>query len=320
MRCVRHRVAMRMRVLNMLQAPLVAIDVGTATTRVHFAAGDVAEGPSVVREEVRGTVVTRAAMRAGVVADTAAVAEVVHRLLQPRRRRWQRRPGAVVCAPTDVSTEEREALIEAVAAAGASVMTVVPEPLAAAIGAGVDVASEYATAIVDIGDGVTDFAVFRNATMIRSRAQRVGCGTLRDVIHEWFELRYDVASLPAETADAIVRAYCRGAVSKAAPVVLPSGATVMLQRDDLETLLDPVLESIATFVAQTIRELPNGVATEVIESGVHLTGGGAHLTRLVREIETRVGMPLVRTEDPLHAVIRGAGAMLRNRQLLTANA
>ena len=301
-----------MRVLNMFQVPLVALDVGTSTTRVHFAAaGEVAEGPSVVREELRGAIVTRPAMRAGVVADIAAVAEIVQRLLGTRRRPWQRRPGAVVCAPTDVSPAERDSLIEAVAAAGASVMTVVPEPLAAAIGAGADVSSEYASAVLDIGDGVTDFAVFRNAQMIQSSAQRIGCGTLRAVIHEWFELRHAEAPMPRATSDAIVRAYCGGEPLAPAPVVLPSGAPLALEREDLEMLLDPVIESIAAFVARTIRELPDDVAAEVIESGVHLTGGGAHLARLVREIERRAGLPFLRAEEPLHAVIRGAGAMLR---------
>lgn len=305
-----------MRVLNVLQTPLVALDVGTSTTRVHFAAGGLAEQPSAVRERVGGSVVTRRAMRAGVVTDIAAVAEIVQRLLETQKRR--RKPGAVVCAPTDVSPSERDALIEAVAAAGASVMAVVPEPLAAAIGAGAEVASPYASAIVDIGDGVTDFAVFRNAAMIRSRAQRVGCGTLRDVIHDWLELRHGRTALPEESVDAIVRAYCGDDVAEAAPLLLPSGELLVLDREDLEMLLDPVIESIADFVQRTIRELPDAVAVEVIESGVHVTGGGAHLVRLVREIERRAGMAFIRTEEPRHAVIRGAGAMLRNRHLLAS--
>lgn len=161
-----------MRVLNVFQTPLVALDVGTSITRAQFAGGAVAERPSVVREAG----VVRPVMRAGVVADIAGVAEVVRMLLRPSLRR----PGAIVCAPTDVSADERDALIEAVAAAGASVVAVVAEPLAAAIGAGADVASEYATAVLDIGDGVTDFAVIRSAAIVRSHANRIGCGTLRE--------------------------------------------------------------------------------------------------------------------------------------------
>ncbi|MGZ8709466.1 MAG: rod shape-determining protein, partial [Thermoanaerobaculia bacterium] len=128
--------------MDLLRPPLVAIDVGTATTRVSFGATRVVERSSVVREDLHGTVVAHSTVRAGVVADIAGVANVIEQLLA-RHGTWRRRPLAIVCAPTDISSAERDALIEAVAEAGASVAAVVPEPLAAAIGAGVDIASEY---------------------------------------------------------------------------------------------------------------------------------------------------------------------------------
>lgn len=292
-----------MRVLDILRTPLVAIDVGTAMTRVSFGAMPVHERPSVVREELHGTVVARAAMRAGVVADIAGVASVIGDLLSSRRS-WKRRPGALVCAPTDVSPAERDALIEAVVEGGASVATVVPEPLAAAVGAGVDVASEYATAIVDIGEGVTDFAVLRNASIVHSHARRIGCGTLRDALRDWVELR-DGSPLDDDALEAIVRAYCGG---------IDHGSA--MSRDEVESLLEPEIDAIAAFVATTFRGLPDSVAAEVIESGLHLTGGGAKLTRLVQRIEEKTGLPLVCATEPLGAVIRGASEMLRNRRLL----
>ena len=282
-----------MRVLDLFRPPLVALDIGTAVTRLSFASGEVLEQPSL--EDVRPV------MRGGVVADIAGVAGVVHALLGRRKRHWRQRPAAVVCAPSDASDAEREALIEAVAEGGASVVTVVPEPLAAAVGAGVDVASEYATAIVDIGDGVTDFAVIRNGTIVRSHARRIGCGTLRAAVRDWLELHQGRAAVAEETLEEVVRDYCA--------VNVPG----MLDREQLETLLDPVIESMAAFLATSIRELPDAMAAEVIESGIHVTGGGAHLDRLVRRMEVEAGLPLTRASDPLHAVIRGARAMLRHR-------
>lgn len=300
-----------MRVLNFLRRPLVAIDVGTAATRVSFGPGGVFERPSVVREDVQGSVVVRPAMRFGVVADISGVAGVVHALLAQRRRPWGQRPGAIVCAPTDVSAPERDALIEAVAEGGASVVAVVPEPLAAAVGAGVDIAADYATALVDIGEGVTDFAVFRNGTIVRSSARRVGCGTLRAAIQEWLELRHGLQPLPEDAVDAVVRSYCcRGGAG--------AGAVLPLTQDDLEMLLEPVLEEIASFLAAAVRELPDAIAAEVIESGIHVTGGGAHLERLVRRIETGIGLPLTASPEPRLAVIRGATKMLGNERLLRA--
>jgi rod shape-determining protein MreB len=301
-------------VLNALRRPLVAIDVGTAVTRVSFGPGGVREQPSVVREGAA----ERAAMRSGVVADIAGVAGVVHALLASRVRPWQRRPGAVVCAPTDVSVPERESLIEAVAEGGASVVAVVPEPLAAAVGARLDLSSEYASALVDIGDGVTDFAVFRNGTMVASSARRIGCGTLRGAIREWLELHRGVHGVPDDAIESVVRSYCRpGApAERSARIARTGGSPVTLTRDDLEMLLDPVIDEIASFLGAAVRALPDAMATEVIESGIHLTGGGAHLDRLVSRVERALGLPLTRAKEPLHAVIRGAARMLENERLL----
>jgi rod shape-determining protein MreB and related proteins len=298
-----------MRVLDILRPPLVAIDAGTSTTRICWGGAGIVEQPSTVSEVVHGSAVVRRVMRGGVVSDTAGMASVVSELLDRRRRAWRRHPAAVVCAPTDVSADERDALVEAVAAGGASVVAVVPEPLAAAIGAGVDLASEYANAVIDIGDGVTDFAVFRNGAMVSSDATRIGCSTLRAAIHDWLELQHGPkAVLSDETVESVVRAYCRH------DQVLPLPPRV--DRDDVETLLDPVIDAMAAFVARTLRNLPETLAAEVIESGIQVTGGGANLRRVVERIEQRASLPVRRAQEPLTAVIRGAGEMLRNARLL----
>lgn len=292
-----------MRMLDILRPPLIAIDVGTATTRICWGSGEIQERPSVTCKKVHGRTMVRRVMRGGVVADVAGVADVVGTLLATRRSVWRQRPAAVVSAPTDASAQDREALAEAVAAGGASVVAVVPEPLAAAIGAGLDVSSEYATPILDVGDGVTDLAIFRNGSMVFSDAMRIGCGTLRAAIHDWLELQQgpDV-TLPEETVEEVVRAYCNA---------LPPPLSVSLQ--DLEALLDPVLDAIASFVATTLGNLPDALAAEVIESGLHVTGGGAKLHRLVRRIDARSGLSVNCPDEPRNAVIRGAREMLRNR-------
>ena len=268
-----------MRVLDFLRPPLVALDVGTSAMRMSFGDGAVAE-----------TEACRRAMRGGVVTDVAAVAGAVSRLLEARRS-WQR-PAVLLCAPTDASAGERDALIEAVTSGGASVVAVVPEPLAAAIGSGVDVASEYATAVIDVGEGVTDFAVFRSGSMIWSRAMRMGCGSLRRAVEDWIG--------DETSAEALVRAWC-------ADEVVP---------EQVEAAIEPLIDEIASFVARSIGALPSAVVVELIESGVCITGGGAKLERLVERIERLTRLSIVRAPDPLRAVIRGAGEMLRNRDLL----
>jgi rod shape-determining protein MreB len=115
-------------------------------------------------------------------------------------------------------------------------------------------------------------------------------------------------ALPEDTLDAIVRAWC----TRQSAIPGPFG----LQRDDVEALLEPLVDEIASFLASSIRRLPDGIATEVIESGVCITGGGARLGRLVSRIEQRTGLTITQPADPMTSVIRGAAAMLRNERLL----
>jgi rod shape-determining protein MreB len=173
------------------------------------------------------------------------------------------------------------------------VTRVVPEPLAAAIGAGVDISSEYAQLIVDIGDGVTDAAVISNGTICRSSAIRFGCAEIRRSVSEWLLWQREI-TVDDDAADRIVRAYCAGES----------------RDDDLGAVIDPALDTISAFVAGFLRGLPDSLAVEVIESGVHLTGGGSLLRALVKKIESATRLRAFRAADPLHAVVAGARAML----------
>src|ERR1051325_1132234 len=158
--------------LQRLVAPLdVAIDLGTANTRLYAAGrGIIADEPSIVRiydtveaeanavagaAETTGQEAAISPLHAGVVTDIEAATSLLKPLLQRTRRFGLIRPRVLACVPTDACDEERAAVIEAVRRAGAAAVVLAPEPLAAAIGAGLDVGSLYAHLLVDIGDGVT---------------------------------------------------------------------------------------------------------------------------------------------------------------------
>lgn len=303
-----------MRVLNPFARPLVAVDTGTAMTRVCSVSSPVIEEPSTAAERSRGGIVRRPALRGGAVCDIAAAAQV----LAPSIRRVSgsfRRPAALVCAPSDASPEERDALVEAVNVAGASVTCVVAEPLAAAIGAGMDGASGYAQLIADIGEGVTDVAVVAGGGLVRSQAQRTGCGDIRQALADWLEWHQDLV-VDRHSADSLIRAFCShesmrelhvaGRGTNGAPL------TRILARDELAEVIEPALETISGFIGRVFRDLPDVLAAQVIESGIHITGGGATLELLAGQIEISTGLNVVRPADPLRSVIRGARAMLRS--------
>ncbi|MDD2732395.1 MAG: rod shape-determining protein [Desulfuromonadaceae bacterium] len=133
----------------------IALDVGTVTTRVAIGMHRLIEQPS--------ETATKHALCGGVVVDGDTAVTFLKPLLAQVRRFGVLGPRVLACAPSDASKEERELLIDSIMRAGAASISLVPEPLAAAIGAGVDVSSHYAQMVIDIGEGVTDCAVIRSS-------------------------------------------------------------------------------------------------------------------------------------------------------------
>jgi len=325
---LRHSYISRFR--RILPIPYLAIDLGTANTRVYaLGKGLIAENPSVVQREPRetglpvGTGDSRAEkdayllpVRSGVVIDVdAAVA-----LLQPLIRRAQRfgllRPRGIVCLPTGARQSEREALVEAARRCGVSVLAVAPEPLAAALGGGLKVDSAYAQMLVDIGGGVTDIAVIRSGRIIHSRAIRTACGDLQSAIIQEVATCHGV-QLPPREAERLVREVGARPESTAACCHIARGvgagglsAIVRLDHAELREILDPVFDTIVRGIFNFLRDLPPVAAAEVIEDCIWLTGGGACLRGMPERIAEVTTLEVRLVSDPMHAVINGAARML----------
>lgn len=150
----------------------LALDLGTAAIRIAAAHGPVQELPSHLG--------TRKGLCGGVVVDQEAVTQLLRPQLTRRRLFGIVKPRVLACAPSDASREERMRLSRAVLEAGAASVYIIPEPLAAAVGAGLDVSSPYAQLVVDIGAGVTDCALIRMSRIQNTAALRIGCSRLQD--------------------------------------------------------------------------------------------------------------------------------------------
>src|SRR6185436_439371 len=131
-------------------------------------------------------------LRAGVIADVDAAAALLNPLLKRAKRFGLWRPRVLACAPTSASENERLALVEATRRAGASAVVLAPEPLAAAIGIGMDVGAPYAQMLVDIGDGVTDIAVIRSGELIATSAVRTACSNLIAAVAKLVAKQHDM--------------------------------------------------------------------------------------------------------------------------------
>jgi rod shape-determining protein MreB len=324
------------RLRGIVADPDVAIDLGTANTRLYAVGrGLVADEPSLVAVD-RGTgsveaVGARAAriadsdasvrpvspLRAGVISDMNAATSLLTPLLRRARRFGLLRPRVLVCAPTDAREDERAALVEATRRAGAAAVTVAPEPLAAAIGAGLDISSSYAQMIVDIGDGVTDIAVIRSGRLVGTSAVRTACSDLHAAVQRSVAEQTNVL-LHAREAERLTLdlGAARGTASPrslvAAGIDRASGieTSVLVSGQQVVQAIDPVVAAIVRAVRTTVSDLPATTACEVIESGICLTGGGARLRGLADLIATETALEVRPAADPMRAVIEGARQML----------
>jgi rod shape-determining protein MreB len=223
----------------------------------------------------------------------------------------------LACAPTGACEEERAALVEAARRAGASEVFIAPEPMAAAIGAGLDISSHYAQMLVDIGDGVTDIAVIRSGNLILTSAVRTACSDLRNAVSEMVSYRHGVLLFPqeAERLMHLIGAnfdYSQEELVVAAGTDWLTGEPLQLcvSSYELNEAIEPVLDTIVEAIHTVVRKLPEETSCEVIENGICLTGGGAQLQGLPELLAAATSLEVRVADDPMMAVINGARQML----------
>lgn len=269
----------------------VAVDVGTATTRMAIGADRLLEHSS--------EVASKHALCAGVVVDGDTAVSLLRPLLAQARMFGIVKPSVLVCAPSDVTSDERKLLVESIACAGASSVVVIPEPLAAMVGAGVEVSSPYAQMIIDIGEGVTDCAITQSSRIRETCSIRVGCAAMRQAIRSVF--RKQNVTIPDEEAESLLR--CCG-VSRASSAGFSENGRKVVSA--VESVASRIVETIDSF----LRALPHTLGCEIIESGIWLTGGGALIPGLRGRIEQKTGITVRRVKNPCSAVVEGARSIL----------
>jgi rod shape-determining protein MreB len=290
----------------------VAIDLGTANTRLAGARLSTAL-PTKTRLKRRSSEVVTP-LRGGVVKDVPAAAVFLRNLLK-RAHRF-RRPRVLICAPSDVSATEKEALFEATRRAGARHVAIVPEPLAAAVGAGLDLSSPYAQMLVDIGDGVTDIAVIRGGDIIQASTIRKAGSDLHRAVQKMMLDRHPViiSRLVAETLTCRLGSVDGRSSSKYLKIygIEETGQpiTVTVRSEDVREAIAPVVQTIVETVVRAVRYMSPQVCAEVAETGVCLTGGVANLPGIGKLIESETNLPVKLAPAPLTSVIDGASRML----------
>ncbi|MGB5847571.1 MAG: rod shape-determining protein [Ignavibacteriaceae bacterium] len=317
----------------------IAIDLGTANTLIYIKGkGIVLNEPSIVAfdkntkriialgnkaKEMQGREhkeirVTRP-MRDGVIADFEIAEGMIRAFIKRVRVGVLRSRKVVMAVPSGVTEVEKRAVRDSAEHAGAKEVHLIAEPMAAAIGIGIDVDAAVGNMIIDIGGGTTEIAVIALSGIVNEESIRVAGDEMNYAIMQYFKRNHNIL-IGERTAEAIK---CQ--VGSAVP--LKEEITIQVKGRDLvggipktteissveirEALNESIVQIIEA-VRQTLERTPPELSADILDRGVMLTGGGALLKGLDERIKMETNLPVHVAEDPLTAVVMGAGKVIDN--------
>ncbi|MDO6392104.1 rod shape-determining protein [Pontibacter sp. BT731] len=321
----------------------IAIDLGTANFLVMQGDKVVVDEPSIVaysRSSGKVLAIGRKAMQMegkahedirivrpmkdGVIADFHAAEHMMKGMLElinGGKRKFGSSFRMVICVPSGITEVEKRAIRDSAVIAGARELYLVHEPIAAAIGIGLDVEEPNGHMIVDIGGGTTEIAVIALSGIVCDQSLKVaGESFTADIVH--YMRKHHNLLIGQSTADRI-----KLEVGAALPELQNPPQDVGIKGRDLLTglpkqvhvsytdvafFLDRSLAKIEEAVMKTLEMTPPELSADIHQTGIYLTGGGALLRGLDKRISARTKLPTHVVEDPLRAVVRGTGIATRN--------
>ena len=325
----------------------MAIDLGTANTLVSVRGqGIVINEPSVVAIEKQdqrvlavgadakemlgrtpGSIIAMRPLKDGVIADfdlTEAMLRYFISRAQGKRMPWHPKPRVVVCVPSGVTSVEKRAVFEATITAGARQAFLIEEPMAAAIGAGLPVDSPTGSMVVDIGGGTTEVAVISMGGIVNATSIRIAGDAFDAAVVQYAKTHYNIA-IGERTAEEI-----KITIGSAAPLVeevdvevrgrdLLSGLprTVRIESEDVREALEEPIAKMIQAVKDTLDETPPDLASDLMEYGITLTGGGGMLRGLDERLRAEIGVPVHVSETALINVVEGCAMVLEAPDFLS---
>ena len=329
----------------------IGIDLGTANTLVYMKGrGIIMREPSVVAVDPRsdelrvrsvgheakavigrapGSIVAVRPLKDGVIADFDVTAAMLQSFIrQACGNSILARPRVVICVPSGVTEVERRAVRQAAAKAGARQVTVIEEPMAAAIGAGLPTAEPVGSMIVDIGGGTAEVAVISLSGIVASRSVRCAGDALDQSITSFIKRKYNLL-VGERTAEQIKLEI--GSACPPDPTDTEHGETTMeikgrnlvdglpkdilIRSEEVREAMNENLMRIVEAIKDTLECTPPELSSDIIDRGIMLSGGGALLRGLDTLIQNETGIEVHIAEAPLDCVALGAGAVLDHPDL-----
>ena len=316
----------------------IGIDLGTANVLVYVKGkGIVLREPSVVAvdkdtnrvlaigEEAKrmigrtpGNIVAIRPLREGVIADYDVTERMLRHFIEKVvGKSFVFRPRIMICIPSGVTMVEQRAVQEAAEQAGARSVQLIEEPLAAALGAGIDIAGACGSMVVDIGGGTTDVAVISLGGIVRSASLRVAGDTFDTDIIEYVKREFNImiGERTAENVKMSVGAAFAQARSEEMDIRgrdllsgLPKNISITTAQSS--AAMEPSVRLIVDAVKKVLEDTPPELAADIMDRGIILTGGGAMLYGLDELIRMETEIPTALAEDALSCVATGCGRAL----------
>ena len=313
----------------------IGIDLGTASILVYVKGkGVVLKEPSVVAfdrdtnrikaigEEARlmlgrtpGNIVAVRPLRQGVISDYTVTEKMLKYFIQKAvgKQRF-RKPLISICVPSQVTEVERKAVEDAAFQAGARDVKIIEEPIAAAIGAGIDIARPCGNMIVDIGGGTSDIAVISLGGTVVSASIKIAGDDFDDAIVRYMRKKHNLLIGERTAEDIKIRigsAYPRPeSVTvdvRGRNLVTGLPKTITVTSEETEEALKDTTSQIVEAVHSVLEKTPPELAADIADRGIVLTGGGSLLYGLEELIESKTGTTTMTAEDPMTAVAIGTG-------------
>ena len=316
----------------------MGIDLGTANTLVYVKGkGIVLSEPSVVAVEASsgrvisvgqeakrmmgrtpGKIVAIRPMRDGVIADFETVEKMIRYFINKvHDRRTLVKPRVVIGVPSSITEVERRAVRESAEQAGAREVFMIEEALAAAIGANIPINEPAGNMVVDIGGGTTEIAVLSLGGMVISDSIRVGGDEFDQAIIKYMRINYNLI-IGERTAEDI-----KISIGSAFPdkkqenyelrgrdAITGLPRTLVLNTVEVRKAIQEPIDQILESVKEVLEKTPPELASDIVERGIVLTGGGSLLRGLDKYISKETGVPVIRAENPLNCVVLGTGQYL----------
>jgi rod shape-determining protein MreB and related proteins len=317
----------------------IAIDLGTANTLISSKQnGIVLNEPSIVafnnlgapvcigmeawrmHEKTHKNIRTVRPLRDGVIADFDAAELMIRGMIKSARKNWYSTTRQmVICVPSGITDVEKKAVRDSAENAGAKEVYLIEEPMAAAIGIGLNVHEPTGHMIVDIGGGTTEIAVIALSGIVHSQSVRLAGDKLTDDIVNHFRRNYNL--LIGERTGEKIKCEIGSAAKldeeltmdiKGRDLVNGIPKTIQITSTDVREAIEQSVNSIVESIVKSLEKTPPELAADILDHGIILAGGGALLKNLDKRIMEMTDLPVHIAEEPLTAVVRGTGAVLDN--------